>query len=76
LAASAVSTQTSFQITDGYALSNAGPLLGTKPPLPLNAFVGLTVDQAFTLDIERTSVVDELRAMFDVVLYVEYTANL
>ncbi len=69
-------TQAALQIEDGYTLSNAGPLLGSDPALPLNAFVDLPVDQVFTLEIDRAGVADELKALFDVVFYVEYTAEL
>ncbi|MGH7082557.1 MAG: hypothetical protein ACREFV_08825, partial [Acetobacteraceae bacterium] len=41
-----------FDVTDGLALSNAGPLLGTAQKLPLNAMVGLPLDQAFVLWVE------------------------
>lgn len=76
LGASLSATLAAFPIEDGYGLSNAGPLLGTNPALPLNAFVALPVDQVFTLEIDRSGVADELKALFDVVLYIEYTAEL
>jgi len=76
LMASLSPTQAALQIEDGYTLSNAGPLLGSDPALPLNAFVDLPVDQVFTLEIDRAGVADELKALFDVVFYVEYTAEL
>jgi hypothetical protein len=56
-------------------MSNAGLLLGTHAPLPLNALVGLPVNQPLTLEIDKTGVANELRALFDVVLYVEYQAS-
>ena len=65
----------SFTVDAGIASSNDGPLLGAKPPLPLNALVGLNVNQSFVLEIDRTGVADELKRLFDVVLYVEYTAT-
>lgn len=65
-------TEVSFPITGGYVISNAGLLLGTNTPLPLNGLVGLPVNQPLTLEIDRTGVANELRALFDVVLYVEY----
>jgi hypothetical protein len=76
LSAASPAVQASFQIVGGFAMSNTGPLLGTAAPLPLNALAGVPVDQAFTLDIDRTGVAEELRALFDVVLYLEYTADL
>lgn len=69
-------TQEAFQIVDGYELSNAGALLGTNPPRPLNAFVGLPVDQVFTLELDRSGVVQELKSLLDVVLYVDYHGEL
>jgi hypothetical protein len=65
----------SFTIEDGIALSNDGPLLGTAAPLPLNALVGVDLNQPFTLEIERTGVAAELKGLFDVVLSLEYTAK-
>src|SRR5262249_3007218 len=67
---------TSFTIEQGVALSNAGPLLGTAAPVPLNALVGLTLDQVFVLEINRTPTTsDELSRLFDVVLYLDYSAT-
>jgi hypothetical protein len=65
-----------FQISDGIALSNAGPLQGTAAPLPLNGLAGKDVDQPFTLEIDRAGAGDELKALYDVVLYLEYQAVL
>jgi hypothetical protein len=65
-----------FTFTDGLALSNAGPLLGSAAALPLNDLVGLNLDQPFILEINRTGVADELSRLFDVVLYLEYQAVL
>jgi hypothetical protein len=65
-----------FTFTDGLALSNAGPLLGSAAALPLNDLVGLNLDQTFILEINRTGVADELSRLFDVVLYLEYQAVL
>jgi hypothetical protein len=56
-------------------MSNDGPLLGTAAKLPLNKLVGLTLNQPFVLEIDRAGVADELEQMFDVVLYLGYTAN-
>jgi hypothetical protein len=76
LQAEGSAVQAAFQISDGLALSNAGPLLGTTAALPLNAFVGGSLDRAFVLEIDRTGVEDELRALDDVVLWLEYEADL
>ncbi|MCU1442557.1 MAG: hypothetical protein JWQ59_707 [Cryobacterium sp.] len=69
-------TQVAFTVTGGVALSNAGVLLGAAPALPLNALVSLPVDQVLEIRIDRTGVEEELAALSDVVLYVEYTADL
>ena len=74
LTASKSGKTAAFTVDAGIASSNDGPLLGTKPPLPLNALVGLNVNQPFVLEIDRTGVADELKRLFDVVLYIEYTA--
>lgn len=76
LAASLSATQAAFDIVDGFAVSNIGALLGTRAPLPLNVFAGLAVDQILTLEFDTAGVTDELQALFDVVLYVEYDAEL
>jgi len=76
LTASLSVTQAAFQIVDGYDLSNGGALLGTSPARPLNAFVDLPVDQVFTLEIDRSGVVEELKSLLDIVLYVDYRAEL
>lgn len=68
--------QPAFNITDGLALSNDGPLLGAGVAMPLNDLVALPLVQAFVLEIDRAGVVDELAALNDVVLYMEYTADL
>jgi hypothetical protein len=65
----------SFTIDGGIALSNAGPLLGTKAPLALNDLINLNVNQPFVLEIDRTGVAGELKGLFDVVLYLEYKAS-
>ena len=67
--------QAAFDFIDGIALSNAGPLLGTAAALPLNALVGTSLAGAFVLEIDRAGVEDELRALEDVVLWLEYTAD-
>lgn len=64
-----------FTVEDGIGRSNAGSLLGTATPLPLNAFVGLPLDQTLTLEIERGPQAEELRRVHDVVLLAEYTAT-
>lgn len=76
LRAAASGTSASFQIKDGLALSNAGDLLGGNPASPLNVLAGVILDQAFELEIERTGVQDELRSLFDLVLYLDYAADL
>lgn len=63
-----------FTLDAGIASSNDGPLLGANPPLPLNDLVGLDLEQAFVLEIDRAGVADELARLFDVVLYLEYAA--
>jgi len=62
-------------LVEGLALSNAGPLLGTAPARPLNALVGVPADQAFRIEIDRTNN-EEVRELKDLVLVVEYTAEL
>ena len=64
-----------FTVDAGIASSNAGPLLGTNPPLPLNDLVGLNLGQPFVLEIDRAGVADEMSRLYDVVLYLEYTAK-
>jgi hypothetical protein len=76
LKASQAGTQAAFQIKGGLALSNAGDLLAGGVPSPLNSLVGLSLDQPFELVIDRTGVQDELRTLFDIVLYLDYTADL
>ena len=68
--------QTTFAVTNGIALSNSGPLLGVAAPLPVNALVALPLDQAFVLEINRVGVEEEVRNLQDVVLWVEYGADL
>ena len=75
LTASKSAKTAAFTVADGIAMSNDGPLLGTAAKLPLNKLVGLTLNQPFVLEIDRAGVADELEQMFDVVLYLEYTAN-
>lgn len=75
LTAAKSGTTAACKFTRGVALSNAGPLLGTKPPLPLNALAGLPVDQTLVLELDRTGIAKELKALFDVVLYLEYEAT-
>jgi hypothetical protein len=64
-----------FQIDNGIAMSNAGPLLGAAGPLPLNDLVGQDLNQPFALEINRAGVAAELSQLFDIVLYLEYTAK-
>jgi hypothetical protein len=68
--------QAAFDVIDGIALSNAGPLLGAAAARPLNSMVGLPLEQAFVLELDRTGVEEEIRALQDVVLWVEYGADL
>src|SRR5262249_10646318 len=68
-------TTATFAINNGIAMSNAGPLLGAAGPLPLNDFVGEDLNQPFALEINRAGVAAELSQIFDVVLYLEYTAK-
>jgi hypothetical protein len=65
-----------FPIDKGLALSNGGALQGTNPPAALNALLGAKVDQVFTLEIDRSGVADELKALLDVLLFLEYEADL
>ena len=68
--------QATFDFNHGIALSNAGPLLGTAAPLSLNAMVGRPLEQALVLELDRAGVGDELRALHDVVLWLEYEATM
>jgi hypothetical protein len=65
-----------FDLTDGVALSNAGALLGAQPALPLNALEGLPLVQPLAIDFDRAVGAEELAALHDVVLWVEYRADL
>jgi hypothetical protein len=67
-------THVDFDITDGLALSNAGPLAGTDPAMPLNDLVALPADQTLTVEIDRTHA-HEVMGLVDLVLYVEYVAD-
>ncbi len=63
---------------DGMALSNAGPLApgNAGVPLPLNAFVGLDVDQKFTLAIDAAAnAATNFKNLSDVLLLAEYEAT-
>jgi hypothetical protein len=75
LTASAAGIAVDFPIEKGLALSNGGALLGGGAPLPLNALVGTTLDQAFVLEIDNAGVADELSQLLDVVVYLEYGAT-
>jgi hypothetical protein len=68
------------QFEDGIAASNAAPLVqegSPIPPMPLNAFVGASVDQVFTVNIDKAHFpgveFDEVR---DLILGVEYRAQI
>jgi hypothetical protein len=76
LRASTAGVVATFQIKDGLALSNAGDLLGGNPASPLNLLAGVSLDQVFEVTIDRAGVQDELRQLFDLVLYLDYTADL
>ncbi len=65
-----------FPIEKKLALSNAGPLFGNQAPLPLNQFAGIPLDETLMFDLDRAGVEDEIQALLDFVLYIEYTANL
>ena len=43
--------------------------------LPLNALIAQPVEQTFILDIQRAGVVEEMKALLDLVLYVDYEAD-
>lgn len=74
LTAATAAKVAAFTTDAGIASSNGGPLLGANPPLPLNDLIGVDVAQAFVLDVDRAGVAEELARLYDVVLYVEYTA--
>jgi hypothetical protein len=74
LTATTAAKVAAFTTDAGIASSNGGPLLGANPPLPLNDLIGVDVAQPFVLDVDRAGVADELARLYDVVLYVEYTA--
>jgi hypothetical protein len=74
LTASKSAKTITFTVNAGLAMSNDGPLQGAAAALPLNDLVGLNLNQPFVLEIDRAGVADELKKMFDVVLYLEYTA--
>jgi len=76
LTASKSAKTATFKIEDGIAMSNDGALQGAGAALPLNALVGLNVNQPFILEIDRTGgVAAELKQLFDVVVYLEYIAS-
>jgi hypothetical protein len=64
-----------FTLDKGIAFSNGGVLLGTGAALPLNALIGQAVDQAFTLEIQRVGVGEEMKGLLDAVLYLDYEAD-
>jgi hypothetical protein len=76
LEAQTSNVQTAFNFADGIALSNAGPLLGGAAALPLNDLVGLPIEQGLVLELDRAGIEDDLRALDDVVLWLEYDATL
>jgi hypothetical protein len=65
----------SFNFQDGLAFSNSGVLLGGAAALPLNALTGIDLNQPFSLEIQTAGVSDELRQLFDVVLYLDYQSS-
>jgi Tc toxin complex TcA C-terminal TcB-binding domain len=75
LSAGSAGPHANFTIDKGIAFSNGGVLLGTGAALPLNALIGQAVDQAFTLEIQRGSVGDEMKGLLDAVLYLDYEAD-
>jgi hypothetical protein len=64
-----------FTLAKGIAFSNGGVLLGTGAALPLNTLIGQAVDQAFTLEIQRGGVGEEMKGLLDAVLYLDYEAD-
>lgn len=60
----------SFALQEGIAASNAGKL-ASGAALPLNALVGLPADAVLELELDRTGVASALRALDDVLLFVE-----
>lgn len=65
-----------FKVDAGVAFSNAGPVRGSHAASPLNAFVGLAVEQTFVLRLDRNGPMrEEISRFLDVVLWVEYQAN-
>ncbi len=69
-------TNVPLTVVDGVEMSNAGPLLGTGSPLPLSALVGETANQVLTLKLTTAGVKAQMKALLDVVLVVEYEADL
>ena len=61
-------------VTGGLALSNSGGLLGTAAPLPLNALVGTTLDEPFTLKVDKKTGAAELARLYDLVCYFEFSS--
>lgn len=64
----------------GFAASNAPPLVRESsqiPPLPLNAFVGKSVDQVFTVSIDKAQFPGvEFDKVKDLILGIEYRAKI
>ena len=76
LTAATASKSASFTIDNGIAMSNAGPLLGTGAPHPLNALTGVALGQPFVLEINRTGAAAEIAKLYDVALYLEYETTI
>lgn len=76
LTATKTGATTAFTVDNGLALSNDGPLRGLNAALPLSALVGQAVDQPFVLEINKAGVAEELARLYDLVLYIEYSATL
>jgi hypothetical protein len=71
-----VPVQAAFVVENGVALSNAGPLLGAQPAAALNALTGVALEQPFVFTFDRAGAAgDEIARLFDVVLWVEYSAT-
>jgi hypothetical protein len=70
----------SVQFNHGIVASNAPPLIkegAQVPPMPLNAFVGASVDQVFTVRIDKSSFPGvEFDEVKDVILGIEYRAKI
>ncbi|GAA1712337.1 hypothetical protein GCM10009745_70640 [Kribbella yunnanensis] len=68
---------TTVPLASGVALSNAGALANGQPAQPLNALVGASATQAFTVSLTKAGFAGtDLAKATDVVLGIEYTADL